>query len=173
MESSKPQRLLEVERLSHDCMLAEDTFQAINGLVEVARQRVSGLRFADVRVHALWHAVILFRQLAEGFRAAGLHRHLAALRGRNPEAISQGAITYQLRRLRLHGLIERLPHSFRYRVDFLRDRKKLLLIYPIGFCYFRCATEVRQLLRGTENGTQPVCRWKGGTSQLLPNGYGS
>src|SRR6266481_3743722 len=32
------------------------------------------------------------------------------------DAISQGAITYQLRRLRLHGLIERLPNSFRYRV---------------------------------------------------------
>jgi DNA-binding HxlR family transcriptional regulator len=109
-------RLLEIERLSHDCMLAEDTFQAINGPVEVGRQRASGLRFADGRVHALWQAMILFRQLPEGFRAADLRRHLAALSARDPEAISQGAITYQLRRLRLHGLIERLPHSFRYRV---------------------------------------------------------
>ena len=109
-------RLLEVERLSHDCMLAEDTFQAINRPVEVGRQRASGLRFADPRVHSLWHAIILFRQLAEGFRAADLRRHLAALSGRDAEAISQGAITYQLRRLRLHGFIERLPHSFRYRV---------------------------------------------------------
>jgi hypothetical protein len=107
-------RLLEVEQLTHDCMLAEDTFQAINRPVEVGRQRASGLRFADVRVHSLWHAIILFRQLAEGFRAADLRRHLAALSGRDPGAISQGAITYQLRRLRLHGLIERLPHSFRY-----------------------------------------------------------
>ena len=36
--------------------------------------------------------------------------------GRNPASISPGAITYQLRRLRLHGLIERIPNSFRYRV---------------------------------------------------------
>src|SRR5262249_50293857 len=56
------------------------------------------------------------RQLPEGFRAADLRRHLTALSARDPEAISQGAITYQLRRLRLHGLIERMPHSFRYRV---------------------------------------------------------
>src|SRR6266581_7099097 len=56
-------RLLEVERLSHDCMLAEDTFQAINSPVAAGRQRTSGLRFADLRVHALWHAIILFRQL--------------------------------------------------------------------------------------------------------------
>jgi len=109
-------RLLEVERLSHDCMLAEDTLQAIDSPVTTGRQRASGLRFADARVHALWHAIILFRQLAEGFRAADLRHHLAALSGSDQDAISQGAITYQLRRLRLHGLIERLPNSFRYRV---------------------------------------------------------
>ena len=109
-------RLLEVERLSHDCMLAEDTFQAINSPVAAGRQRASGLRFADPRVHSLWHAIILFRQLAEGFRSADLRHHLAALSGRDPDTISQGAMTYQLRRLRLHGLIERLPNSFRYRV---------------------------------------------------------
>jgi DNA-binding HxlR family transcriptional regulator len=109
-------RLLEVERLSHDCMLAEDTVQAINSPVTAGCQRASGLRFADPRVHALWHAMILFRQLAEGFRSADLRRHVAALSGRDPRTISQGAMTYQLRRLRLHGLIERLPNSFRYRV---------------------------------------------------------
>jgi hypothetical protein len=64
----------------------------------------------------LWHAIILFRQLAEGFRSADLRHHVAALSGRDLNAISQGAMTYQLRRLRLHGLIERLPNSFRYRV---------------------------------------------------------
>jgi hypothetical protein len=109
-------RLLEVERLSHDCMLAEDAFQAINSPVAAGRQRASGLRFADPRVHPLLHALILFRRLASGFRSAELRHHLAALSGRNPESISQGAMTYQLRRLRLHGLIERLPNSFRYRV---------------------------------------------------------
>lgn len=109
-------RLLEVERLSHDCMLAEDTFQTINSPVAAGRQRASGLRFADPRVHPLLQALILFRQIADGFRSADLRHHLTALSGRDPQSISQGAITYQLRRLRLHGLIERLPNSFRYRV---------------------------------------------------------
>src|SRR6202158_5463829 len=109
-------RRRDVERLSHDCMLTEDTFQIINGPVAAGRQRASGLRFADPRVHPLLHALILFRQIADGFRSADLRHHLATLSGRDPEAISQGAVTYQLRRLRLHGLIERLPNSFRYRV---------------------------------------------------------
>jgi hypothetical protein len=109
-------RLLDVEHISHDCILAEDAFQAINSPVAAGRQRASGLRFADPRVHALLHAVILFRQLAQGFRSSDLRQHLAALSGRDPQSISQSAIAYQLRRLRLHGLIERVPDSFRYRV---------------------------------------------------------
>jgi hypothetical protein len=109
-------RLIEVERLSHDCILSEDTFRAIDSPVASGRQRASGLRFADPRAHALLHALILFRQLAHGFRAADLRQHLAALSGSDSGSISPGAVTYQLRRLRLHGLIERLPNSFRYRV---------------------------------------------------------
>ena len=76
-----------------------------------------GISFHNARwVHALWHVIILFRQVAKGFRSADLRHHVAALSGRDPNTISQGAMTYQLRRLRLHGLIERLPNSFRYRV---------------------------------------------------------
>jgi hypothetical protein len=108
-------RLIEIERLSHDCILSEDAFQAISHPVAAAGQRASGLRFADPRVHVLLQALILFRQVAEGFQAADLRQHLAALSGCDPASISQGAITYQLRRLRLHGLIERIPNSFRYR----------------------------------------------------------
>ncbi len=78
-------RLLEVERLSHDCMLTEDTFHSINSPVAAGRQRASGLRFADARVHSLLHALILFRLLAKASAAADLRSHLAALSGRDPE----------------------------------------------------------------------------------------
>ena len=96
--------------------LAEATFQSINGPVAAGRQRASGLCFADPRTHQLLQALILFRQIAQGFRCDDLRRSLATLSGRAPGQISQGAITYQLRRLRLHGFVERLPKSFRYRV---------------------------------------------------------
>jgi len=109
-------RLLNAERLSHDCILAEDSFRKINGPVEHNGQRASGLRFADPRIQFIWQAVILFRLQANGFRAADLRQHLAALSGRNPSDISQGALTYQLRRLRLHGIIEKVANSFRYRI---------------------------------------------------------
>jgi hypothetical protein len=118
-------RLIEVERLSHDCVLAEHTLQAINSPVAAGHQRASGLRFADARTRPLLEALILFRQLPDGFRSADLRRNLAVLSARHAQAISQGAATYQLRRLRLHGLIERVPKTFRYRVTDLGLRVAL------------------------------------------------
>jgi hypothetical protein len=109
-------RLLGVERLSYDCILTEDNFQQINGPVERAGQRASGLRFAEPRIHALWQALILFRLLPNGFRRADLRAHLAELSGRPAETFGPGAMTYQLRRLRLHGMIQRHPNSHRYQV---------------------------------------------------------
>jgi hypothetical protein len=109
-------RLLEIEHISHDCILAEDTFQRINSPVTAGRQRASALRFADPKTQFLWHIIILFRLLPDGFRSVDLRKYLAALSGRLPETIGQNALTYQLRRLRLHGMIERVPGSFRYRV---------------------------------------------------------
>jgi alkanesulfonate monooxygenase SsuD/methylene tetrahydromethanopterin reductase-like flavin-dependent oxidoreductase (luciferase family) len=41
---------------------------------------------------------------------------VAELLNQEPQAYSQGRMTYDLRRLHLHGLIERQPHSNRYRV---------------------------------------------------------
>ena len=96
--------------------------------VSVNGQRASGLRFADPRVHPLWHAIILFRLLADGFRAADLRPYLAALAGRSPDTIPPGAVTYQLRRLRLHGMIERIPRSHRCRVTDAGFRTALFFV---------------------------------------------
>ena len=106
----------------------EDRFQHINNPVSVNGQRASGLRFADPRVHPLWHAIILFRLLADGFRAADLRPYLAALAGRSPDTVRPGAVSYQRRRLRLHGMIERIPRSHRYRVTDAGFRTALFFI---------------------------------------------
>ena len=118
-------RLLEIEKVTHDCIVAEETFRRINQPIEVNGQRASALRFADRKVQTLWHALLLFRWQPQGFRNADLRNHMAALSGIAPEHIHQGAMTYQLRRLRLHGMIERVPRTHRYRVTSLGLRTAL------------------------------------------------
>jgi hypothetical protein len=109
-------RLLDVQRISQDCAVGEDAFHRVNDPVEVDGQRASGLRFADGAVQALLGALLVFRLLPRGFSARDLRDHGAPLLGKAPEDMTSGQMTYHLRRLRLHGLIERIPGTHRYRV---------------------------------------------------------
>ena len=96
--------------------IGEDAFHRVNEPVEVDGQRASGLRFADVAVQALLSALLVFRLLPRGFSNRDLRDHWAPLLGKAPDDMTPGQMTYHLRRLRLHGLIERIPGTHRYRV---------------------------------------------------------
>ena len=109
-------RLLNVQKISQDCALGEAAFEKVNQPIQVEEQRVSGLRFGDVRVQALLSAVLLFVFVANGFSAKDLRPKLAALLGLRADQLSAGRVTYDLRRLRLHGLIERIRRTHRYRL---------------------------------------------------------
>jgi hypothetical protein len=108
--------LLNVQKISQDWALGEAVFQKVNQPIQVEERRVSGLRFGDGRVQALLSAVRLFVFVANGFSAKELRPKLAALLGLKPDQLSAGRVTYDLRRLRLHGLIERLSRTHRYRL---------------------------------------------------------
>jgi hypothetical protein len=109
-------RLLHIETITHDSILAEETFQQLNRPRILDGQRVSALRFADSMVQAVWNALLVFDLLPAGFSNRELRVNLASLLGQPAESFTQGRMTYQLRRLRLHGLIERIPKSHRYRL---------------------------------------------------------
>jgi hypothetical protein len=109
-------RLLDVQRISQDCAIGEGVFQRVNRPVEVDGQRTSALRFADMVVQVLLSALLVFRLLPRGFSSRDLRNHCAPLLGMAPDDMTPGQTTYHLRRLRLHGLIERTPGTHRYRV---------------------------------------------------------
>jgi hypothetical protein len=109
-------RLLDVQRVSHDCAIGEDAFDKVVRPAEVAGQRASALRFGDKRVQALFAVLVLFSLQLRGFNNREMRVLLAQLLGLDPADYPIGRMTYDLRRLRLHGIIERLPHSHRYQL---------------------------------------------------------
>ncbi len=109
-------RLLHVQQISHNCLLGEDAFQTVNQPQIVSGQRVAALRFTDPRVQALFSALVAFRLLPQGFANPELRALLAPLLGLAPDQLTPGQMTYPLRRLRLHGLIQRIPNTHRYQV---------------------------------------------------------
>lgn len=120
-------RLLDAQRISHDSTLGEDTFAKVNEPAVVEKQRASGLRFGDPRALALLMAILLFNLLPRGFSNKDLRGRMAQLLGLEPGHFTQGKMTYDLRRLRLHGLIERIPKSHRYRVTDFGLRAALVI----------------------------------------------
>jgi hypothetical protein len=107
-------RLLDVQRLSHDATLGEEAFHSIVHPVEIDGQHGAALRFDDSRVQALLACLLLFVLQFRGFSCKDLREPLACLLGLPPEQMTAGRMTYDLRRLRLHGLIERIPKTHRY-----------------------------------------------------------
>jgi hypothetical protein len=110
-------RLLGVQRISHDPIRGAQAFTELTApIVTEAGTRIPGLRFGDARVHALLQALLVHRLLPRGFTNHDLRTLLAPLLGTTTEDITAGKMTYDLRRLRAHGLIHRIPHSRRYQI---------------------------------------------------------
>jgi hypothetical protein len=76
-------------------------------------QRAPGLRFGEPRVMALLASVASFEHVTAGLTNRGVRDHMADLYA--PGYTSRQA-TYDLRRLRLKGFIERTPGTHTYRV---------------------------------------------------------
>jgi hypothetical protein len=110
-------RLLDAQRLSHDPITGTEAFHlACDPVIRDDGTRTAGLRFTDPRAQALLHIMLIFRLQPRGFTNADLRALLADYLGRPPGTITPGQATYDLRRLKDHGFIHRVPHSHRYRV---------------------------------------------------------
>ena len=110
-------RLPGVQKLSHDPADGQAALHQITELLTTSTgTRIAGLRLGDPRAHALLAALCMFRLLPRGFANRDLRPILARLLGQPAEAITPGKMTYDLRRLRQRGFIERIPHTFRYQV---------------------------------------------------------
>ena len=121
-------RLLDVQRISHDPAEGAAALAALNNPVtSPAGTRTAGMRVTDPRTQALLAALCLFRLLPNGFTNRDLRTCLAPLLGLTPEAMTSGQISYDLRRLRIHGLIERIRGTFRYQVTEAGIRQALFL----------------------------------------------
>ena len=104
-------KLLEVERVSQQCVLTQEALDRLQSPTVEAGQRAPALRFGDPRVMALLQAIAGFAHLPRGFRNRDLRPQVEALLGR---PYSRTQMTYDLRRLRLKGLIHRIPQTHRY-----------------------------------------------------------
>src|SRR6266581_5114757 len=110
-------RLLAVQRLSHDPTIGADAIDALTNPTHTdTGVRIPALPFDSRRTQALLAALVIFRLLPDGFRNRDLRAHLAPLLGLPAETMTAGQLSYDLRRLRHHGLVQRIDGTHRYTV---------------------------------------------------------
>src|ERR1700747_1535514 len=80
-------RILEVEKLTHDCNIGQQSFQQLQQPADVEGQHVSALRFGDPRVQALFAVLVIFSLQPRGFRNRDLRPLLAQALGFENEQI--------------------------------------------------------------------------------------
>ena len=105
-------RILEAERAGQGTVLASPAFERIaHPAVDADGRRTPALRFGDPRVMALAGALCQTLLAATGITNKSLR---ALMTGLLHAPYSTGQMTYDLRRLRLAGLIRRIEHTNRY-----------------------------------------------------------
>jgi hypothetical protein len=104
-------RLLIIERAGQDCAIGNALFERIHQPYAREGKRTGAFRFGDPRATALAGALAITLNAVTGFSNKSLRGHVAGLLGRE---YTQAQMSYDLRRLHLHGLIERIPHRNTY-----------------------------------------------------------
>ena len=104
-------RLLMIERAGQGCALGDSLFERLQQPYIREGQRTGALRFGDQRAMALAGALCVQLHAVAGFTNKSLRSLVAGLLG---TSYTSAQMTYDLRRLRLHGLITRLPGTNTY-----------------------------------------------------------
>jgi len=100
-----------IERAGQGCAIGSALFERIHQPYAREGQRTGALRFGDTRAMALTGALCVLVHAVAGFTNKSLRGLVAGLLGTE---YTSSQMTYDLRRLRLHGLIERIPHTNSY-----------------------------------------------------------
>ena len=125
---SANRRLLDAECISHDPAAGAAALEMLTSpVISTTCTRIPGMRFPDPRVQALLGACCALALRPAGFTSRDLRHYLAPQLGTTPEDMTSGQISYDLRRLRAHQIIERIPHSRAYQVT--KDGLALALFF--------------------------------------------
>jgi hypothetical protein len=131
-------RLLNLERVAQHCAVASQTVERIVLPTVDDGQRTPALRWGDPRTMAIFSALCAFLATPEGFTNQMLREQIGRRYDPGAGGYNAGRMTYDLRRLRLKGVVQRIARSHRYvltpqgrRVAFFMTKSYCRVVRPI------------------------------------------
>ena len=110
------ERLINFEKISQDCMQGYQVMSELSQPTQKNNQRASGLKFADVRTMALLHALCMAYILLGEFSNRELRQWVAQFLHLKFDDYTQNQMTYDLRRLVMHGIIVKIKGRNKYQL---------------------------------------------------------
>jgi hypothetical protein len=131
-------RVLTLERVAQHCAVSAPTVERIVLPSGEGAERAPALRWGDPRTMAVFAGLCAFAFTPTGFTNHRLRERVAALFDPGPAGYTAARMTYDLRRLRLKGLVQRVPRSHRYlltplgrRVAFFMSKSFVRIVRPV------------------------------------------
>jgi hypothetical protein len=121
-------RLLDAQHVSFACTLSAQSLERlVLPTINPDGQPAPALRLGQPRVMALFNALTSFLHIPQGLTNRTLRSQVADLLGLNLDCYTSAQMSYDLRRLRLKGIIWRIPDSYRYQLTTYGRQVALLL----------------------------------------------
>ena len=103
------------DHVTDDCFVSLETTRSLGqSTIDSHGQRAAALRFGDRRVMALLGALATFGLIPGGLSNKTLRQRIPDLLGVSADAYSAAQMSYDLRRLRLKGIVARIPKTQQY-----------------------------------------------------------
>src|SRR5207245_929152 len=103
-------------------------FQRLALPVPVGQTRIPGIKIHDTRIMRLLEVLLHAGPQLAGWRTAKIHAAVCEAFGLTPDRYSLTQLRYDLRKLKAHGLLERIGRSYAYRLTDKGTRAAALFI---------------------------------------------
>lgn len=103
-------------------------FQRMALPVVVGRTKIAGIKIHDTRMMRLMEVLLHGSPQLNGWRSAEIHQTILTAFGLSTNAYTLNQLRYDLRKMKAHGLLDRVGRSYRYRLSDKGSKAALMFI---------------------------------------------
>jgi hypothetical protein len=103
-------------------------FQRMALPVTIGKTRIAGIRIHDTRMMRLMEVLLHGGAQLNGWRSGDIHQTVLATFGLSADGYTLNQLRYDIRKLKAHGLLERIGRSYRYRLSEKGAKAALMFI---------------------------------------------
>ena len=129
--------------------------------ITVGKTNIAGIKIHDTRLVRLMEVLLRGGTQLNGWRSADIHQAVLTTFGLPAASYTLTQLRYDLRKMKAHGLVERIGRSYLYRLTDKGVKAALMFILSVGHWPTHCSTT------GLTKPSSPTARSKPPSTRLI------